>query len=335
MKRCIAVFISLSIALLAVSCKKQEVQKSESLFTIYSMLGDVTITNEAGQKKAVNGDKLKEGDVVETGEMSLADISYGSAGIVRIQENSRFSINVLQQKADADNVRLTVEKGSLYSIVPKLTKGSTYEVKSDTCVASVRGTAFKVSSEEKKGRIDVLSGTVSVKPVKQGKVVEDVEEQVNEGAAVELEEKDVEVIVEKKEKIKVKDIEPEQLETIAKDIETLKAPEKPVVAEEAVQEEKAAEKAQEIEEVKDIAKELEKISKTIEKKKEEVKEEKQKEIEEAVQKQAELEKKRRARQKAAARLKAQKEAEEKARIEEEKKKLEEKKRRGVQNVPTL
>jgi len=329
-----AIFISLTIATLSVSCKKQEEKKPESLFTIYSMLGNVTITNDEGQTKASIGDTLAQGDVVETGEMSLADISYGSSGIVRVKDNSRFAINVLQQIADAENVSLTVEKGSLYSIVPKLSKGSKYEVKSDTCVASVRGTAFKVSSEAKKGRIDVLSGTVSVKPVKQGKVVEDVEEQVNEGTAVELEEKDVEVIVEKKEKIKVKDIEPEHLETIAKDIETLKAPEKPVAAEETVEEKKDSEKAGKVEEAEDITKELEKITKNIEKKKEELSDEKKKEIDKAAKKQAELERKRMARQEAA-RLKARKEAEEKARAEEEKMKLEEKKRRGVQNVPTL
>ena len=332
MKRLILILTSIIIATCFISCNKQQEQKEGSLFTIYSVVGEVTISGNDNTRNAVNGDSLHEGDTVATGEMSL-DISYGNAGIVRVKENSQFSIKLLAQKAETENVSLTVEKGSLYSIVPKLSKGSTYKVQSDTCVASVRGTSFMVSNEKKKGRIDVLSGTVSVNPVKEGKVVEEAEEQVTEGNAVELEEKDVDIIVEKKEKIAVKEIEPQQLETISNDLKTLKAPEKPVIDEEVTKEESGKD-AEKVVEVNDITKELEKVTKTIEKKKEETKDVKIEEMDKEAQKQAQLDKKRRAAREAA-RLKAQKEAEEKARVEEEKKKLEEKKRRGVQNVPTL
>ncbi len=333
MKRFILVLTSVIIASCFLSCNKQKEQETVSLFTIYSVVGEVTISSNDNTRNAVNGDSLHEGDTVATGEMSLADISYGNAGIVRVKENSQFSIKLLAQKAETEDVSLTVEKGSLYSIVPRLSKGSTYKVQSDTCVASVRGTSFMVSNEKKKGRIDVLSGTVSVNPVKEGKVVKESEEQVTEGNAVELEEKDVEVIVEKKEKIAVKEIEPQQLETISNDLKTLKAPEKPVIDKE-VMEEESGKDDEIVVEVNDITKELEKVTKTIEKKKEETKDVKKEEMDKEAQKQAQLDKKRRAAREAA-RLKAEKEAEEKARIEEEKKKLEEKKRRGVQNVPTL
>ncbi|MFW5860769.1 MAG: FecR family protein [Spirochaetota bacterium] len=333
MKRLILIITAITIASSFLSCNKQQEQKTGSLFTVYSVVGEVTISSKDSTRDAVNGDSLQEGDTIATGEMSLADISYGNAGIVRVKENSQFSIKLLAQKAETENVNLTVEKGSLYSIVPKLSKGSMYKVQSDTCVASVRGTSFMVSNEKKKGRIDVLSGTVSVNPVKEGKVVEEAEEQVAEGNAVELEEKDVEVIVEKKEKIAVKEIEPQQLETISNDLKTLKAPEKPVVDEEVTKEEPGKD-AKKVVEVNDITKELEKVTKTLEKKKEETKDDKKEEMDKEAQKQAKLEKKRYAAREAA-RLKAEKEAEEKARVEQEKKQLEEKKRRGVQNVPTL
>lgn len=155
MKRFILVLASVIIASSFLSCNKQQEQKKGSLFTIYSVVGEVTISSNETARNAVNGDSLQEGDTVATGEMSLADISYGNAGIVRVKENSQFSIKLLAQKAEIENVSLTVEKGSLYSIVPRLTKGSTYKVQSDTCVASVRGTSFMVSNEKKKGRIAV------------------------------------------------------------------------------------------------------------------------------------------------------------------------------------
>ena len=153
-------------------------------YTIQMVVGDVKVISGGKTTAAAVDRVLADGDTVVTGKNSLADICFGDRGLVRVQESSKVSVASLKQKADDPDLNL--DSGSILMTLAKLVKGDSYQVRTNTQVASVRGTDFQVTSDTDESRVDVLSGTIQVNPVADGEVKKDIHEYVSENQSLSL-----------------------------------------------------------------------------------------------------------------------------------------------------
>lgn len=167
----IIIFIIFTISACGKKDAASPAAEESFFFKVQFVLGDVKITGIAGDKGAIQGDQLKTGDVITTGEKAVADLIYSTSGVIRISENSRVTIKSIADKTGDDTV-MDMDNGKVFLALSKL--GNTgFKVKTPTAVASVRGTSFTVVTDKKGAKLSVLKGTVAVNPVKDGKTIED------------------------------------------------------------------------------------------------------------------------------------------------------------------
>jgi len=210
---CVAVCMSLH-------CKKEQ---ERPFLSISSAVGDVTIISNTTKRIPRAGEEITQGDIVTTGKASMVDIIYSSKGLIRISENSHVKVAILVHDDKKENSQLTMEKGKVFVTLSKLMKNSNFEVRSNTAVAAIRGTSIRVTADENNARIDVLKGKVSVKPVKEGRVIEEAESIIGTNNTVELDIKKVNEIVEKKEKIEVVLLKDEEISVIQQEIQGIQS----------------------------------------------------------------------------------------------------------------
>jgi hypothetical protein len=181
------------------------------------VVGDVRVESAAGSRVPASGDAVNEADTVKTGANSQIDLVYGDQGFLRLQENSMLKIAELREK-QGGGTGLDLERGKIFVMVSKLTKGSSFSVKTPFTLAAIRGTSFRVSADEKAARVDVVSGKVSVNPVREGRVVEEITAVVETNQVVELTAAKVEAVAVKKEEMRVQDIAPEVMTQIRNEL---------------------------------------------------------------------------------------------------------------------
>ena len=128
-------------------------------------MGEVTRTGADGTSAPLKvRDLLERGDKIKTGDNAAVILQIGETIMVRLQPRSELAIDTL---LDAPDSVLSVSGGKVLARLERLTKNRSFSVKAPTAVASVRGTAFSVTS----GSVDtvvVAEGTVSVKHAKTG-----------------------------------------------------------------------------------------------------------------------------------------------------------------------
>ena len=86
------------------------------------------------------GMKLTQSDIIRTLAGSKVDLSIGTKGGFRLEENAQLSLAVLEE----DKTLLDLSVGKVFVTAEKLSKDAKFEVKTPTAVASIRGTAFLV-----------------------------------------------------------------------------------------------------------------------------------------------------------------------------------------------
>lgn len=125
------------------------------------VIGDVTVSHESTAfKPLTQGSKIEQNDMIKTGSKASAVLKVNTVGSVRVLENSEFRFTSLAVNGSNE---LLINKGGVYSRISKLEKGTSYKVKTPTCVAAVRGTQFLVSySETTPSEVQVLDGKVAV-----------------------------------------------------------------------------------------------------------------------------------------------------------------------------
>jgi hypothetical protein len=166
-------------------------------YRLVTALGDVKIITGKTERPAVRGEALAGGQTIVTGGNSMADLSLGSRGIMRIQENSKIAVASLEKGAPD----LDVGKGGILVVMSKLIKGESYQVKTPTQVASVRGTIFQVAGDESKSQLDVFTGSVMVNPVSNGAIQTQITQMVTEGKSLSLDKTAVLNLLQNKNKI--------------------------------------------------------------------------------------------------------------------------------------
>ena len=225
----------ITFLLIFAGCGKNEAPKEAPapvvmetfFFKVQFTLGDVKISTSTGEKSAVQGDQLKTGDIIVTGKKSIVDLLFGNSGVMRVNENSKVTIDTVADKTINDTV-VNMEKGKVFLTLSKL-KGTGFKVKTPTAVAGVRGTSFTVVSDKNGAKLSVVIGTVAVNPVKNGKIIEDKTIAVETGNRTGyIDKKAVEKIIKGKMEIPVMKMTPAEkieIQTEAKEIKIAEMPE--------------------------------------------------------------------------------------------------------------
>ena len=193
MKSIFTGFLILAVVIVGMSCGK----KADSTLSVQSFIGDVKVVSPKGDHAPAPGETLAENDAVTTGPSSLVDIMYGSSGIIRINENSSVTLSKLFSGEKNGETRINMDRGKMFVSLSKLSRDSSFEIKTTTSVAAVRGTAFRVLADSTSSQIDVITGKIAVSPVKDGQVVPDIQTEVESSKSVVVDQKAVEEAVEK------------------------------------------------------------------------------------------------------------------------------------------
>lgn len=200
MKQSAALLIALPLALMLTGRGH-----GQTPYTIQMVVGDVKIVSGGKTAAAAVDRVLGGGDTIVTGKNAMADISFGDRGLVRVQEGSK--VTVASLKKTADDPDLNLDGGSILVMLSKLVKGESYQVRTNTQVASVRGTNFQVSSDQEESRVDVLDGRILVNPVSDGAVKKEIEEYVSENQSLTLNRGAVREILAKRRQLKAAALE--------------------------------------------------------------------------------------------------------------------------------
>lgn len=135
-------------------------------------------------RKVEGGLELMAGDTVRTDAEGLAEIRWGDLGVTRLDASSELTVEELPldiSDATKTSIRLHLASGRAWSRLLKLYgPEASFEARTDSVVATVRGTAFGLASEASSTRLAVTESVVEAQPtaggpstwVKQGKGAE-------------------------------------------------------------------------------------------------------------------------------------------------------------------
>ncbi len=139
---------------------------------IYDFSNTVTVTRGKTSLKVYKGMRLKEGDSIKTGANSIAYIEIDSDKVVKLDSLTIITISNLNGTDKNGNINISLSSGKIYNdIKKKLTKNSTYKVRTPNAVMGVRGTTFVVDirpeNKSVETKLTVLDGTVAFATSKQ------------------------------------------------------------------------------------------------------------------------------------------------------------------------
>src|SRR5258706_3303404 len=111
--------------------------------TLKNFKGDVQVLKQGSTTWTAvqEGMALGKGDRIKTGEKSKADIVLGQ-GTITLNEATEFGIKEYSEEGDQIKSTGELALGKLRAKVEKLQAGSTFEIRTPTAVAAVRGTLF-------------------------------------------------------------------------------------------------------------------------------------------------------------------------------------------------
>lgn len=149
----------LSLALFSFSpatLRAQSVQVAE----VIHVTGAVMIKTTASPDwvSAKEGMRVKEGDIIKTEADSSAELAFGErlANVLNIFPGSQVVIS----KFEPGLVKL--EQGRVFTLLKKLNKGSTFEVRTPTAVAGARGTGWGTSLKDGQTEIQDFENIVYI-----------------------------------------------------------------------------------------------------------------------------------------------------------------------------
>ncbi len=134
--RCLALFLVAFIFL-------SPVANAEDFYCeVLGVEGSATLTRSSDAPKAIEeGDILQVDDAIEVAEGGYVDISYDKdwSNVTRVEEKSKIVIKAIYPTT------IDLEEGGVYAKLKALPKDSTFEVKTPTAIASVRGTEYRTT----------------------------------------------------------------------------------------------------------------------------------------------------------------------------------------------
>lgn len=111
-----------------------------------------------------NGETVQVGTSIKTGSKSQTEITFPSGSQLRLDENTQITLS----SSDTGNTSLTQSTGRTWSRIGKLLgKDESYEIDSQTTLATVRGTAFTFIVSEEESMVDTDDGQVTVAAIEK------------------------------------------------------------------------------------------------------------------------------------------------------------------------
>ncbi len=184
----------------------------QTQYVIQMVVGDVKIMSGGTKSTAAVDGALAGGDTIITGKNSMADVSFGDRGLVRVQEST--VVTVVSLKKGMDNPNLDLDGGGILVMLSKLVKGESFQIRTSTQVASVRGTSFQLTSDGDVSRVDVLDGKIMVNPVADGAVRREIQEYVSENQSISLDRGAVREILARRRKMMVSELKEGDLDKL-------------------------------------------------------------------------------------------------------------------------
>jgi hypothetical protein len=221
MKKGICLLALLAIITVLSACKKEPEK-----VTVQFSVGNAKIVSASGEKAATSGDVVSHDDSIVTGPSSIVDLNFGTKGVIRITENSLVKMAALQANTGNEQVEFDMKKGKIFVIMSKLSKETSFSVKTPTTLAAIRGTSFMIVCDPKLSKISVLKGKVLVQLAKEGKLAENIEKMLEANKKVIVSEDLVNQIIAGKKEIEVVSLSPKEISEIKKEIKNIKVSDK-------------------------------------------------------------------------------------------------------------
>ncbi|HEY1407107.1 MAG TPA: FecR family protein [Spirochaetota bacterium] len=160
--------LSLVLAFTSIGCgdKKEQPPVTTTQITpiITFVMGDVKRIKMDGSTEALKpGDKCAQTDDVTTGAASFVVFQIQDDIAIRLQANSRISIEALTMKTKV----IRLKQGEVLAKVMKLDKTGNFNIKTPTALAAVRGTSFRVSQTNEICTVSVSEGKVEISPIEK------------------------------------------------------------------------------------------------------------------------------------------------------------------------
>ncbi len=131
--------------------------------TITFMMGDVFVSHD--KTAWVNADfdmKIYQGDQIRTEAESRCEITLEDGTIVRMDENSFQQFEKCMVSKTAKEVSLFLSTGKMWLNARKiLAKSDSFKVRTNKAVCAIRGTKFRVDTNDEQTRISVHKGVVA------------------------------------------------------------------------------------------------------------------------------------------------------------------------------
>lgn len=117
---------------------------------VMTLQGKATVTSleDEAARELKEGDLIKEGDRIRVEEGTL-DLAFDKEwnNVTRLARNTEVSIRSMYPTG------LAMERGDIFARLEKLPKNSTFEIQTPTCVAAVRGSAYRTIHENGESRV--------------------------------------------------------------------------------------------------------------------------------------------------------------------------------------
>lgn len=210
-------FLSLSAFsfLFLTGCQKEPERTAVEGIVTFT-IGSVDIHKaDGGSQPADISSRVAMGDTVISGSNSQATIQISDVGAVQIAEKTTLRFDDLFSE---DKTEITLSEGQVSSKVSRLRRGESFNVKTPTSVAAVRGTEFSTSYNPvtqsssvavREGRISVMTPRKSADPaVEEIEYVESATLEAGSAAEVSLPEVDPETSAEVEPVVRTREITP-------------------------------------------------------------------------------------------------------------------------------
>ncbi|MEA3428127.1 MAG: FecR family protein [Thermodesulfobacteriota bacterium] len=131
--------------------------------TITFMMGDVFVSHDKTAWVDADFDvKIHQGDQIRTEAESRCEITLEDGTIVRMDENSFQQFEKCMIKKTSKEVSLFLSTGKMWLNARKiLAKSDSFKVRTNKAVCAIRGTKFRVDTDDEQTRISVHKGVVA------------------------------------------------------------------------------------------------------------------------------------------------------------------------------
>lgn len=127
------------------------------------MIGDVFVSHDKTAWVDADFDmKIHQGDQIRTEAESRCEITLEDGALVRMDENSFQQFEKCMIKKTGKEVSLFLSTGKMWLNARKiLAKSDSFKVRTNKAVCAIRGTKFRVDTDDEQTRISVHKGVVA------------------------------------------------------------------------------------------------------------------------------------------------------------------------------